>query len=208
MSTTASTAPSTARATAPATAPTTALVVPDVGRLPAYLDALGRGFLPSNIDGAAIARRQADAAVRDAAGFVAGLTDVEAKGAPIAMPDGTTVPRLPGFTRWIVDGDDAFCGLINLRWRPGGDDLPPHVLGHVGYVVAPWRRGRGHARRALALLLPIARDLGLRRIDLSTDRDNHASQAVILANGGVLVGPYVKPAAYGGAEALLYRIAL
>jgi predicted acetyltransferase len=185
----------------------TALVVPDLARLPSYVEALSRGFLPSNINGDALARRHADAIARDADDFVASLTDVEAKGPPITMPDGTTTPRLPGLTRWIVDGD-AFCGLINLRWSPGRDDLPPHVLGHVGYVVAPWLRGLGHARRALALLLPIARGHGLGRIDLSTDPDNGASQKVILANGGVLIGPYVKPAAYGAAPALLYRITL
>lgn len=185
----------------------TALVVPDLGRLPAYADALARGYLPGNIDGETIARRHADAITRDAAGFVASLTDLEAKGAPVALPDGTTAPRLPGFTRWIVNGD-AFCGQINLRWSPGSDELPPHVLGHVGYVVAPWHRRRGHGTRALALLLPIARAVGLGRIDLSTDPDNLASQQVILANGGALVGPYQKPAAYGAKPALLYRILL
>lgn len=185
----------------------TALVVPDLGRLPSYVEALARGYLPSNIDGETVARRHTDAIARDAAGFVAGLTDVEVKGAPIVLPDGTTVPRLPGFTRWIVDGD-AFCGQINLRWCRGSDALPEHVLGHVGYVVAPWRRREGHASRALALLLPIARGYGLGRVDLSTDPDNLASQKVILGNGGVLVGPYLKPAAYGAAPALLYRITL
>lgn len=185
----------------------TALVIPDLARLPSYVDALARGYLPSNVDGETLARRHGDAIARDAARFVAGLTDVAAEGPPIAMPDGTTVPRLPGFTRWIVDGD-GFCGQINLRWSRDGDDLPPHVLGHVGYVIAPWRRREGHASRALALLLPIARGYGLGRIDLSTDPDNAASQKVILANGGVLVGPNVKPAAYGGAPALLYRITL
>lgn len=185
----------------------TTLVIPDLTRLPSYVDALARGYLPSNVDGATIARRHADAIARDAQGFVAGLTDVEAKGPPIQMSDGTTVPRLPGFTRWIVDGD-AFCGQINLRWSPGTDDLPPHVLGHIGYVIAPWHRRQGHASRALALVLPLARAVGLGRVDISTDPDNLVSQKVILGNGGVLVGPYVRPAVYGNAPALLYRITL
>lgn len=185
----------------------TRLAIPDGARLPAYRDALARGYLPSNIDGEAVARRHVEAIARDPLGFVAGLTDPEAKGPPVALPDGSTVPRLPGFTRWIVDGD-AFCGQINLRWSPGTDDLPAHILGHVGYVVAPWQRRRGHASAALALLLPLARAVGLGRIDLTTDPDNAASQRVILGNGGVLIDRFLKTAAYGDDTRWLYRIVL
>lgn len=185
----------------------TTLVIPDLTRLPSYVDALARGYLPSNVDSATIARRHVDAIARDGAAFVASLTDVEAKGGPITLPDGSIVPRLPGFTRWIVDGD-AFCGQINLRWSPGTDDLPPHVLGHVGYVIAPWHRRQGHASRALAQVLPLARTVGLGRVDLTTAPDNTASQKVILANGGVFVRRFIKAAAYGGTEDFLFRITL
>jgi predicted acetyltransferase len=43
---------------------------------------------------------------------------------------------------------------------------------------------------------------------LTTDPGNIASQAVILANGGRLVERFREPAAYGGKEALRFRIAL
>jgi predicted acetyltransferase len=185
----------------------TALAVPAADRLDAYRAALARGYLPSNVDGERIARAHIAAIATDAAAFLASLTDPEARGAPVRLPDGTLVPRLPGFTRWIVDGD-AFVGQINLRWQVGTDELPPHVLGHVGYVIAPWHRRRGHASAALALLLPLARAVGLSRVDLTTDPDNLASQKVIRANGGVLVGRFNKTAAYGGDESLLYRIVL
>ena len=53
--------------------------------------------------------------------------------------------------------DGEFCGSIGFRWQPGTSTLPPYVLGHIGYAVVPWKRGRGYATQALALLLPEAR---------------------------------------------------
>ncbi len=73
----------------------------------------------------------------------------------IRLPGGGEVPRLPGVVLWIWDG--GFCGAINLRYQPGTEELPPHVSGHVGYAVVPWKQRQGHTTRALGLLLPIAR---------------------------------------------------
>jgi predicted acetyltransferase len=126
--------------------------------------------------------------------------DPEAKGASVTLADGTVAPRLPGFRRWLWDG--AFCGSIGFRWRPGTPDLPPHVLRHIGYAVVPWKRGRGCAKRALALTLTEIGATGLGYVELITDPENIASQAVILANGGQLVERFREPPAYGGEEAL------
>ena len=43
-------------------------------------------------------------------------------------------------------------------------------------------------------------------MELTTDATNVASQRVITANGGKLVEEFRKPAVYGGAESLRYRI--
>jgi hypothetical protein len=88
----------------------------------------------------------------------------------VILPDGSTVPRLPGFRRWIWD--DEFCGSIDFRWQPGTSDLPAHVLGNIGYAVVPWKRGRGYAKRALGLLLREVRSTGLTFVELTTDPDN------------------------------------
>jgi predicted acetyltransferase len=124
----------------------------------------------------------------------------------VILPDGSTVPRLPGFRRWIWD--DEFCGSIGFRWQPGTSDLPAHVLGHIGYAVVRWKRGRGYAKRALGLLLREVRSTGLTFVELTTDPDNPASQAVILANGGRLVERFKKEAVYGGQDGLRFRITL
>jgi predicted acetyltransferase len=138
--------------------------------------------------------------------FLAMMDDRDGAGPPITLPDNSVVPRLPGFRLWMWDG--AFCGSIGLRWQPGGPDLPPHCLGHVGYSVLPWKRNRGYATQALGQLCPLARDIGLPYIELTTDLDNVASQKVILANGGELIEQFNKPAAYGRQPAMRFRIFL
>ncbi|MEN0075449.1 MAG: GNAT family N-acetyltransferase [Paracraurococcus sp.] len=184
----------------------TELVRPAAEHLPAYLNALDRGWSPDNARPAETARAEREAIARDPAAFLAGLDDPEARGAPITLPDGSTRPRLPGFRRWIWDA--GFCGSIGLRWQPGTPELPSHVLGHIGYAVVPWRRGEGQARRALGLMLREAAPLGLPWVELTTDPDNLASIAVITRNGGVPVGRFEKDAAHGGAPGLRFRIAL
>ena len=182
------------------------LLVPALAQLDAYADALRRGWSPDNVRLQEASREELELIAEDRADFVAMLDDREAKGGPITLPDGSQVPRLPGYRRWIWDGE--FCGSIGFRWQPGTAALPPHCLGHIGYAVVPWMRRRGYATRALALLLPEARKEGLDYVELTTDPDNLPSQKVITANGGVLVKRFRKEPAYGEADALLFRIPL
>ncbi len=182
------------------------LVRPSMEHLPSYVAALERGWSADNVRGELAVREELVEVARDAAGFVAGMTDREARGGHVTLPDGTRVPRLPGYKRWMWDGE--FCGSIGLRWQPGTEELPPHVLGHIGYAVAPWKQRRGYATQALRDLLPEARAEGLAWVELTTDPDNEASQRVIAANGGVLVARFRKPPQYGDKEGLRFRIEL
>ena len=138
--------------------------------------------------------------------FLSEQTDREAKGPPVILPDGSQVPRLPGYKLWMWDGE--FCGAIGFRWQPGTTDLPPHCLGHIGYSVVPWKRQRGYATRALCLLLPHARAEGLAYVELTTDADNIPSRRVIEANGGELIERFHKASEYGGGESMRFRILL
>ena len=182
------------------------VVRPAAEHLPSYVAALQRGWSPDNIRGADATREQLELIEAGAEAFLAGLEDLEAKGPPIQMPDGTTVQRLPGFHRWMWDGE--FAGSISFRWQPGTTDLPPTCLGHVGYAVVPWKRRRGYATEALRQMLPELRFSGLAFVEVTTDEDNVASQRVAEANGGVLHERFDKPAVYGGAPSRRYRIAL
>ncbi len=182
------------------------LVWPSRGYLPGYVDALERGWSPDNLRGEAAAREQLAAIGEDADAFLATLVDKEARGPRIVLPDGTTVTRLPGYSKWIWDGE--FCGSIGFRWQPGTEALPPHCLGHIGYAVVPWKRGRGYATAALKQMLEEARDEGLRYVEITTDPANLASRRVIERNGGVLIEEFVAPAAVGGGKELRYRVYL
>ena len=57
----------------------------------------------------------------------------------------------------------------------------------------PWKRRRGYAKRALALLLPHCRAEGLARVLVTCDDDNVASRRVIEANGGIFDGTEPHP---------------
>ena len=140
----------------------------------------------------------------DATAFLASLEDREAKGPPVTLPDGSVVARLPGYRRWLWDGE--FAGSIGFRWQPGTTALPPHCLGHIGYAVVPWKQRRGYATRALQALLIEAKTEGLAYVEITADIENIASQRVILRNGGTLVEQFTKPLQHGGTQGLRYRI--
>ncbi len=182
------------------------LVTPAASYLPGYRAALERGWSPDNVRLAETAREHLRSIAADTEAFLASFEDREAKGPPIELPDGTVLRRLPGFVRWIWDGE--FCGSIGFRWQPGTSALPAHVLGHIGFAVVPWKRGRGYAAQALAAMLPLARAEGLGHVELTADPGNPASRRTIERCGGVLVERFRKDAAYGGGEALRYRIDL
>jgi predicted acetyltransferase len=181
------------------------LVRPAAEHLDSYVDALRRGWSADNTRQLA-AEDELREIEADPEVFLATMDDRRGSGPPITLPDGSTVPRLPGFRMWMWDG--AFCGSIGLRWQPGTPDLPPYCLGHAGYSVVPWKRRRGYATLALGQLCPLARDIGLPYIELTTDADNVASQRVILANGGAMTERFDKPAVYGGQPAIRFRICL
>lgn len=110
--------------------PTTAL-------LPSYVSALEAGWSPDNVRKEVAARDQLHAIGLNAEAFVDGLDDPTASGGPIPLPDGLTIARLPSIVRSIWDGDVS-CA-IGFRWQAGTAELPPYLLGHIGFSVC---RGR------------------------------------------------------------------
>ena len=179
-------------------AATLRLLSPRLDRLAQYAAALEAGWSPDTTRD--VSTEQLAALRRDPRAFLAELTRQDGT---LVTASGRIVQRLPSRVRWLDDG--AFCGVINLRFVAGSDALPDYVSGHIGYAVVPWKRRRGYATRALALMLPIARRVGLRGIEITCDDDNEPSRRVIVRTGGVATGTRPEP---GGRTKLVFRIDL
>jgi predicted acetyltransferase len=180
------------------------LVWPAPAYLRSYREALQRGWSPNTLRPQA-AEEELTAIDAGPQAYLREIVNFNGGGSGVKLPDGTVVPRLPGYRKWMWDGE--FCGSIQLRWPVSGE-LPNYCLGHIGYSVVPWKQRRGYATRALALLLQEARSRGLQYVELTTAPKNIGSQKVILANGGVLIEQFEKLASLGGGPELRYRIAL
>lgn len=160
------------------------LVVPGPEHLASFRAALERGWSPSNVDSEAVRQRALEDIDSDPLRYLASWEGESGTLEPIEMPDGSKRPRLPHISRWLWDGE--FCGAISLRWQPGTPTLPDYVLGHIGYSVVPWKRGRGHATQALREILGEARARGLEQVAITAKDDNRPSWRVIEKAGGRL----------------------
>ncbi len=175
------------------------LVMPGLNYLDGYAAALARGWSPDT--GKDVSAAQLAQVRADRAGFVANMARLDV--GTLVQPDGTLKERISGRIAWLWDGE--FYGVINYRYLHGTEDLPAHVSGHVGYAVVPWKQRRGYATRALGLMLPIARQDGLRRALITCDFDNEASRRVIEAHGGAFVAD-APPLQDGEKQKLAYWI--
>jgi len=139
-------------------------------------------------------------------GYLASLDDLTG-GGELELEDGTKVRRLPSITRYVWS-EGLPVSVISLRWQPGTEELPKHVLGHIGYETFPWAQGKGFATFALSEMLKIAKNQGLSYVEITTNIDNVKSQKVIEKGGGVFVEEFTKPETSGGGLGRRYRVLL
>jgi predicted acetyltransferase len=185
-----------------------ALVLPSLDYLPSYSQALASGWSPNNVRPEA-RFDELEKIQKDAAGFVAGLFDLDATGGDITLPDGSTVPKLPGYRKWLVDpSTKTFLGSYGFRWVKGSNELPPYCLGHIGYAIVEAHRGKGLATLGLKLLLQEVPEQGLSYVYIHCLPHNIASKRVIEKNGGAYLGIFVTTPGYGSVEELKYKINL
>lgn len=97
------------------------------------------------------------------------------------MPEG----RVPANTYYLVRvTDDKIIGMINIRHRL--NDFLLREAGHIGYSIRPTERNKGCATKMLSLGLERCRELNLKKVLITCDRNNPASARVIQKNSGVL----------------------
>lgn len=132
----------------------------------------------------------------DFAKFIQSLKD-ESLG--INMKEG----RVPQTTYWITN-KDGYAGEVSIRHELNKNLFT--VGGHIGFEVRPSKRGKGYGNKALELILPKARALGLEKVLLTCDSNNTASKKIIENNGGVFENEV--PGGGDGATKLRYWIDL
>lgn len=93
--------------------------------------------------------------------------------------------RVPDSTYFCLDLDEnVFVGAVNIRHH-----LNESLLfsgGHIGDGIRPSRRRRGYATAMIRLALEKCRELGIRRVLMTCDKENIGSAKSILRNGGIL----------------------
>lgn len=102
---------------------------------------------------------------------------------------------VPNSTFWLVLDNAEVVAVSNLRHR-----LNDKLLiegGHIGYGVKPSMRSRGFGKEILRLTLNEAKKINISKVLITCNKNNIASQKVILANGGIFKSEdYVEE--YGG----------
>lgn len=84
----------------------------------------------------------------------------------------------------IRKSDNKLVGTIQIRHKLN-EKLLIHG-GNIGYGVRPCERRKGYAKQMLQLALEKSKDLGLKRVLITCDKDNIGSSKTILANRGKL----------------------
>ena len=93
-----------------------------------------------------------------------------------------TVPKglVPSSTYLAVrEKDNYIVGMIDIRHYL--NEYLTQVGGHIGYGVRKTERNKGYAKQMLKLALEKCRDLKIKKVLITCDEDNIASEKVILS---------------------------
>ncbi len=85
-------------------------------------------------------------------------------------------------TFFLIDKKEKIIGAVNIRHELT-EDLKTEG-GHIGYGVRPSSRNQGYGVFALKLALEKAKNLGIKEVLITCDKENTYSAKVILKNNG------------------------
>jgi len=90
---------------------------------------------------------------------------------------------VPAYTYFLIQ-NKKIIGAINIRHRL--NDYLLNYGGHIGYGIRPSERKKGFASLMLKMALPIVKELGLKKVLITCDKNNIGSSQTIINNGGIL----------------------
>ncbi|MDV3426204.1 MAG: GNAT family N-acetyltransferase [Bacillota bacterium] len=97
------------------------------------------------------------------------------------IPEG----RVPANTYFFVrTADNKIVGMINIRHKL--NDFLFNEGGHIGYSIRPLERKKGYGTMMLKLGLKKCRELKLKKVLITCDKENIGSAKVIQNNNGIL----------------------
>jgi len=89
--------------------------------------------------------------------------------------------RVPASIFWLVDNEE-FIGRLSIRHRLNANLRK--MGGHIGYWIRPSKRRQGYGTKILELGLKKAKQLGIKNILVTCDKDNKGSIKIIEKNHG------------------------
>jgi predicted acetyltransferase len=97
------------------------------------------------------------------------------------IPEG----RVPANTYFFLRiSDNKIIGMINIRHKL--NEFLYNEGGHIGYSIRPTERQKGYATAMLKLGLERCRELNLKKVLITCNKENIASAKVIQNNNGIL----------------------
>ncbi len=85
-------------------------------------------------------------------------------------------------TYWLIDNNKVI-GAVNIRHRL--NDYLLRIDGHIGGAIRPSYRGKGYGGVMLALALEVTKDMGMKRVLVTCNKDNIVSEKTIVKIGGI-----------------------
>lgn len=102
---------------------------------------------------------------------------------------GSNIPKnmVPSSTFWLIQ-NNKIIGVTNLRHYLNKDI--EHCGGHIGLGIRPSCRGKGIGNFLMAESIKKLNSMGVNDVHIHCYKDNLASSAMILANGGCLTSEF------------------
>ena len=92
---------------------------------------------------------------------------------------------VPSSVYFCLDDEiNKFVGAVDIRHYL--NDSLKEVGGHIGDGIRPSLRNRGYGTKMISLALEKCKNMGIKSVLMTCDKDNIASAKTIIKNGGIL----------------------